>query len=53
MEDIHNGTSFRFRKDEIPSLATKWKDQKNMASEISQTQEDRCHIISLSYMWNL
>ena len=42
------------KKNEIMPFAATWKDlEMILLSEVSQTEEDKYHIISLTYMWNL
>ena len=44
----HNGVRLSHRKEEILSFSTAWMDlEAAMLSEVSQTEEDKCHLISL------
>ena len=48
----NNEILFSHTKNDILLFATTWMDLESiMLSEISQSQKDKCHMIS--YMWNL
>ena len=51
MVHIYNGM-LTIKKSKIMPTATTWMDLETaILSEVSQTQKDKCHVISL--MWNL
>ena len=48
MVHIYKGILFRHKKNEILSCETTWMDLEGiMSSEISQTEKDKYHMISL------
>ena len=50
MVHIPNGTLLGHKKNKILPFATAWMDPEGiMLSEISQSEKDKCHIISLTY----
>ena len=52
MGNLHNGILLGHKKEENFTLETAWMDLENiMLSEISQSEEDKYHMVSL--VWNL